>query len=611
MKYNLLVNILDQICKEAPKEMGRYYYNGDDVSKITNRRSRAYIHLYLKVKFGICNFKDRENLITDQSQDGGLDAYYIDQENKIVYLIQSKFRANTSNFETKEIDINELVHMEIGRITKGEELDSSGVPYNEKIKAFKNKISQISDIARYDFKVIILANLTKYNEEQISKVIEGFDYEVFNYERTYNELVYPMCTSTYYNKQNIDLIININEKSIQDLTEDFETTLGTCEVSIVFVPVIEIAKAMDKYKNTILKYNPRNYLSLSRNSVNKKIKGSIIDKENNDFAILNNGITIVCDEYSSTSKTGKKNKCQVAITNPQFINGGQTSYTLSKILVSDDKDKLLNKKVMLKVITIPNDENINYEEEENYLNFIQEISNATNMQTKVDEADRRANEVVQIELQRKIYSQYGYLYERKNGEFESAISEKYIGKEIVIDRSTLVRSYSAFKGNAAFARTSSGDKLFKIDTFTNIIESSENYKEMFLAYCIFKRLTELDKLYRKNSYNTKEWGNSLRYGKYSVVTATYHIKESLHKADKYDSYDEVYTLSNKLVNLALLKWVQFENYVESLDHNKNYFSNESKEFDNYYKGSTIDKDLKSFFEEIEILPIEEACMDTV
>lgn len=611
MKYNLLVNILDQICKEAPKEMKRYHYNGDDVSKTTNRRSRAYIHLYLKVKFGICNFKEREDLITDQSQDGGLDAYYIDQENKIVYLVQSKFRANTSNFESKEIDIDELVHMEIGRITKGEELDYSGVPYNDKIRSFRRKLSQISDIARYDFKVIILANLTKYNEEQISKIIDGFECEVFNYEKTYNELVYPMCTGTYYNKQNIDLIININEKIVQDLTEEFETALGQCEVSIVFAPVIEIAKAMDKYKNTILKYNPRNYLSLSRNSVNKKIKESIIDKDNNDFAILNNGITIICDEYSSTSKTGKKNNCQIVITNPQFINGGQTSYTLSKILRSDKKDKLINKKVMLKIITIPKDENINYEEEEKYLSFIQEISDATNMQTKVDEADRRANEVVQIDLQKKIYFKYGYLYERKNGEFESAISEKYIDKNIVIDRSSLIRSYSAFKGNAAFARTSSGDKLFKIDTFTNIIESSKNYKEMFLAYCIFKKLTELDKEHRKNSYNVEKWGNSLRYGKYSVVTATYQIKESLYKRDKYNSYDEAYALANKLINIALNKWLDFEKHIVSLDHNKNYFSDESKEYDNYYKGSTVDNDLKAFFEDVEILSIEEACMDTV
>ncbi|NFF65904.1 AIPR protein [Clostridium sporogenes] len=607
MKYKLLENILDRICKEAPKEMKSYKIDDNDHDKLIKARSKAFIHLYLKVKFGISEFKEREKYITDGSQDGGLDAYYIDRDNKYVYLIQSKFRANGKNFEYKEIDLDELVKMEIEEIINGEDIDSNESKFNSKVQNFQKQLSCIEDIARYKYRVIILANLTKYNDKQIKKLICNMNYEIFNFEKTYNELVYPMCTSTYYNGQKIELIINLDQKNIEELTEGFNTSIGECEVSIVFVPIKEIGKAMDKYKNTILKYNPRNYLSISKNNVNKKIKDSVIDNNVNDFALLNNGITILCDEYSSTTKTGKKNKSQIVITNPQFINGGQTAYTLSKIFRSKNIDDLENKKVMLKVITIENDDDLN--NSDRYLTFIQKISDATNMQTKVEEADRRSNEIVQIEIQKNIYSQYGYLYERKNGEFETAVSEKYISKDIIIDRNIMARSYSAFQGKAAFARGRSGDKIFKRDVFMDIFKNSEEYKEMFLSYIIFEKLSELDRMHRKNLYNSKLWGNALRYGKYAVVAAIGVIKNDLYSFHNLDKCEDVMNLAEKFVNLVLNKWIEFEQYAKTKDTNKKYFNNVSKEFDNYYKGSTIDIDLSNFFSEEKEIVMKEVCSD--
>jgi hypothetical protein len=46
-----------------------------------------------------------------------------------------------------------------------------------------------------------------------------------------------------------------------------------------------------------------------------------------------------------------------------------------------------------------------------------EISRATNQQTAVDDADRRSNDKIQIELQK-----YGLFYERKRGEFFDGLS---------------------------------------------------------------------------------------------------------------------------------------------------------------------------------------------
>ncbi len=57
--------------------------------------------------------------------------------------------------------------------------------------------------------------------------------------------------------------------------------------------------------NAILKYNPRNFLSLQKKSVNENIRSSITDHDKNNFAILNNGITILSDNVNISESTRK------------------------------------------------------------------------------------------------------------------------------------------------------------------------------------------------------------------------------------------------------------------------------------------------------------------
>ncbi|TOO47783.1 hypothetical protein CGH36_05995, partial [Vibrio parahaemolyticus] len=68
-----LINILDKIISEAPAKYKKLYSTGDD-KKLEQARSRAYIHLYLMAKFGMLDFSERELLILDGSNDGGIDA---------------------------------------------------------------------------------------------------------------------------------------------------------------------------------------------------------------------------------------------------------------------------------------------------------------------------------------------------------------------------------------------------------------------------------------------------------------------------------------------------------------------------------------------------------
>ncbi|WP_196907699.1 hypothetical protein [Candidatus Symbiopectobacterium sp. 'North America'] len=188
MKYLILLNVLDKIREEAPNLMSKTYKSNSSVDKINYSRSRAFIHLYLKVSFGILDFMEREWFITDKAYDGGVDGYYLDKDTRVIYFIQSKFRASSANFECKEISLNEILVMNIERIIDGEVNDENGNSYNGKIKQLQREISELHDVARYSYKVVILANLSGVTTSQLKKLTSEFNSEVFDYNRSYNEL---------------------------------------------------------------------------------------------------------------------------------------------------------------------------------------------------------------------------------------------------------------------------------------------------------------------------------------------------------------------------------------------------------------------------------------
>ncbi|EEF22461.1 conserved hypothetical protein, partial [Ricinus communis] len=253
----------------------------------------------------------------------------------------------------------------------------------------------------------------------------GYAAEVFNFEKTYEELVFPVITGTYFKASDIVIPIDLSNKNAgSKISYNVSTKYGECEITALFVPVIEVAKLMDKYRNSILKYNPRSYLEFEGHAVNAAIRDTIVQSTTNEFALFNNGITILSDETNINEKIGQKNKAQLWIKNPQIINGGQTSFTLSRIFNENPEgaeDIFKNKEVLLKVITVFDNDSKNSK-----LELIDEISNATNKQTPVINADRFANEHFHIKVQKLVFDRYGMLYERKRGEFSAGIGDGYV-----------------------------------------------------------------------------------------------------------------------------------------------------------------------------------------
>lgn len=572
MKYNTLIRILDKIAAEAPKEYKKY----KKIDQIDQIRSKCMIHLYLMVRFGLHDFIEREKLITEGSNDGGIDAYFIDRENKEIFIIQSKFRTTEENFETKDISIEELVKMEIGRIIKGETTDTNGNNYNGKILGFQREISETPNLGLYEYKVILLCNLNKYKKENINRLVENFNFEIFNFKSTYEKLVFPLLTSTYFDPDSLDIKIILNKKNIPYLQQEITTKHGEFDIIVIFVPTYEIAKAMSKYKNALLVYNPRNYLSLAENDVNQEIRKSIVDYSTGEFAIFNNGLTIFADSCGVNSSSGRKDEGMVTISRPQIINGGQTAFTLSKLFEEKiDEEKFRNKEVMLKIIT-PNFDNSN-EKLNSDVEIIKKISKSTNQQSKIMESDMKSNETIQVNLQKLFFSEYGALYERKKGEFQEAVDRKLIMKNDIIKRDELIKAYWSYKGNPGLAKNYMIETIFE-KNFNKIFDNIEDIDKIYLSHILYKKISLLEKKHKKNDYNSSEYGLALRYGKNAIIYM-YALKFSTDIEIDNSKIDEN-------LNKILSSWKEFEEFALN--------KNENLVMVNYYKNSALDRDLKEY-----------------
>lgn len=575
IKHNLLKKTLDGIASSAPNELTLYHPEDNDQDAQIHKYSRAQIHLFLRVRFGILDFGDVESQITDGTSDGGLDAYHIDEDKKTIYLIQSKYKTTPEGYLNNDVDWREFFKMELDRIVRGEAGLISGNEYNGKVKNFQQKITGISDIGRWEYALVYLGNvpsaITKVNLLSISGGVCQ-DAEVLHGNDFYNQVLIPYLKRDFYNKEDFSFEIYINqERSANRIRYSVDLADGeSAEVQLCFVPTIEIARMMSQYRNSILQYNPRCYVGIRNTGVNADIRDSVSNTEHNEFSLLNNGITIVCNEVSYNDNTAQRGKASITVSNPQIVNGGQTAFTLAHLFENGADHTIFDRKeVLTKFIIIVGNRD----------EMIEKISDATNNQNPIKPRDKASNDLKMIKLQADLFEQYGVLLERKQGEFYDSIKEDLVDRMDVLDSVILMRLLLVSRGLVARARSAGEGVLFR-DYNLDGIDVGEIYKliQIYNQVSGFEQPRERD---GRRRYQMDVWGSGLRYGQWAVTYAT------------YQSWSPDENLDDCLGRIRS-QWIDFETTVQNHEHNRDYFS-DGFDYANYYKGSTVDSDLAEYF----------------
>jgi hypothetical protein len=150
-----------------------------------------------------------------------------------------------------------------------------------------------------------------------------------------------------------------------------------------------------------LERNIRRYLGLTGNRVNQGIRNTLRSDQAADFYLLNNGVTLVCDDF--TYNALQQGDYQIKATNLQIVNGGQTCMTIHR--TAADGPLPPEASVLVRLYKLPPDRE----------DLALRITQGTNSQNPVDLRDLRANDEVQRLLEIGMQD-LGFTYRRKRSD---------------------------------------------------------------------------------------------------------------------------------------------------------------------------------------------------
>lgn len=155
---------------------------------------------------------------------------------------------------------------------------------------------------------------------------------------------------------------------------------------------------------------------LGSTEINRGMEATL-EKEPEFFWYYNNGITIVCDDARQESSRGRN---ILRVTNPQVINGQQTTRTLSNNTRRGPRASAL-----VRVIRVPREPGVRTGR---FDTLVSRIVGATNWQNAIRPSDLMSNDRRQIEIERQ-FRKLNYQYMRKRmtkGEVRRAAGVRHL-----------------------------------------------------------------------------------------------------------------------------------------------------------------------------------------
>lgn len=277
------------------------------------------IRIYLKSTFGIDDDEINE-CITDGYGDQCIDAVYIDQDAKTLYLIQSKFDKKSCEPIT---DLIENVDIKAFSTSIEHFIEEDNEDY------FKNNLNIKEKYILYNTLADDYAATKgkEYNKEYLFLISRDCsEKEIPLNKKTIKIVDIEDIYNKYDNMIKEDNYPNLKFKILKDLeysTDEYSTRL--CIVSIK--DFLEGIKDIDY--NDLIFDNVR--FAYRKSSVNLNIKKTLESDKIKNFYLYNNGITMLCDEMTVRNNS-------INATNASIINGGQTTYEILNSVINKDFD---------------------------------------------------------------------------------------------------------------------------------------------------------------------------------------------------------------------------------------------------------------------------------
>ena len=390
MTVNIAKQIIDQKLIKLMDDHPDYFPDEDE----ERRKSKCFLLL------GVAAYLDRDvtealSFVTDGGNDGGFDAAFIEEarEGQVhVVMFQSKYTRDLSKDTTFSANAVEKAVNTVNTIFD----PANQTCLNESSQHVVDEIrSLILDGFIPYVTFVILNNGDKWNQEAQRLIDNAFKDQIqvrFVHYGTQDLLGYVS------RKPSIDTSISMAGLAIQENFNFKRVIIGK-------VHIAEIVRLMKEHGDHLLERNIRKYLG--KNEINDSIASSLNNGQSANFFFYNNGITMICDQFSYNALQEKD--WIVRLKGLQIINGSQTCRTLLEALSANPDLPIDDAFVLIRIYEISTEDD----------GIVQEITYATNHQNPVDLRDLKSNDTLQQMLEASAQD-LGYSYRRKRDSTSSA-----------------------------------------------------------------------------------------------------------------------------------------------------------------------------------------------
>lgn len=378
----------------------------EEVKKLFNKNiteDKAFSYIILEYVFGVETI-DQDDLITDGTNDGGIDFIYYDEEDSKVILCQSK--------HTEKLLFNDIISEldKMNSTLQNFRIANTG-SYNEKLKkALQNALDRLPDdsMDNIEYNLFTTASID----------VEGAIRKIDNTQHAFSTDSVKIFTTDDIEKEIKNTLEALDMVSYEKIKLDRPKNILEYEspenrgimCNVLSTSIIQL---YNKYAGKgLFDLNIRKYIQ------NKLVDSGIkrtLDKNRENFWFLNNGIIIACMDFETDGDT-------IRLYDFSIVNGGQTTTLISTYKGNNTKEFY----VPCKIISTKN--------ERANATFFTQIAEATNSQKPIYPRDLKSNapemltlkrlldrENIFLEIKRGVKPNKTYKYTVKNDELAQLI----------------------------------------------------------------------------------------------------------------------------------------------------------------------------------------------
>lgn len=337
----------------------------------TDRLSRC---LAAYVLVGSCNIGDAAAVgaLTDGSDDGGIDAFYLDRAGNRLLLVQAKFKRGGASFSQDEClkFINGIRALHQRRFTE----------FNQAFQDRTDELEEALDTPGLRIEVVLA-----FLGEDVNRHVTG---DLNRLQAEMNGLTEQMSWRPAGLSQIYDWLLAEQQPSTVNVNVSLENWawVATPRRAVYGqISAASLAALVVEHGTALFERNVRHYLGSV--GVNAAIESTVRDRPE-DFFYLNNGLTAVAGEIVKAA--GTQGRCAFELRNVSIVNGAQTAGAIANASFAGEISP--DAKVLITVIEVGAVED----------KFAFQVTNARNHQNIVRGIDFAAQDPEQERLRREL-----------------------------------------------------------------------------------------------------------------------------------------------------------------------------------------------------------------